>query len=189
MCPQQARIEGEDHLPQPAGHDFLNAPQDTIGLLGHKGTLLAHGQPVVLQDPQVLCRAPAAGHPLTCIDACGYSSPGARLYTCTYIKLAQILEATLLGYHGIPLRQVLAISQQGYVTQTKCHLNMLQIPRASSLRMSSCLAAQLCTVQPPLMGWLHRGTSTMVEEIHPNLAWLCSTNLPRQLQQDHIIKS
>ena len=38
---------------------LVNAPQETIGLLGHQSTLLAHGQPVVHQDPQVLlCRAP-----------------------------------------------------------------------------------------------------------------------------------
>jgi len=33
---------------------FLNTPQDTIGLLGHRGTLLAHSQPVFHQDTQVL---------------------------------------------------------------------------------------------------------------------------------------
>ena len=57
--PHQGRVEGEDHHPQPAGHALPNAPQDTIGLLGHKATLLAHSQPVVHQDIQVLlCRAP-----------------------------------------------------------------------------------------------------------------------------------
>ncbi|XP_052556631.1 uncharacterized protein LOC128089357 isoform X2 [Tympanuchus pallidicinctus] len=59
MRSHQGRVEGEDHLPQPAGHALFNAPQDAIGPLGHKGTLLAHGQPVVHQDTQVpLCRAP-----------------------------------------------------------------------------------------------------------------------------------
>jgi len=49
----------EDHFPQPVGHALSNTLQDTIGLLGHKGTLLAHGQAVAHQDPQViLCRAP-----------------------------------------------------------------------------------------------------------------------------------
>jgi len=47
MWPHQGRVEEEDHLPRPAGHTLFNAPQDTIGLRGHKGTLLAHGQPVV----------------------------------------------------------------------------------------------------------------------------------------------
>jgi len=58
MWPHQCRVEGEDNLPQPAGHALLNAPQDILGLPGHKGTLLSHGQPVVQQNPQVLlCRA------------------------------------------------------------------------------------------------------------------------------------
>lgn len=31
-------VEGQDHLPKPAGNDLPNARQDTIGLLDHKGT-------------------------------------------------------------------------------------------------------------------------------------------------------
>jgi len=81
MWPHQGREEGEDHLPQPVGHTLCNAPQDGIGLLGHKGTLLAHGQPVVLWDTQVLLLQSSfpAGQPLTCTDACSYSSPGVGL--------------------------------------------------------------------------------------------------------------
>jgi len=45
---------GEDHVPRPAGHTLCNAPLGTIGLLGHLGTPLAHGQPAAHQDPQVL---------------------------------------------------------------------------------------------------------------------------------------
>jgi len=42
----QGRVEGEDPLPWPAGDAPFNAPQDSIDLLGHRGTLLAHCQPV-----------------------------------------------------------------------------------------------------------------------------------------------
>ena len=77
--PGQSRGRGRD-LPRPAGHALLNAPQDTGGLLGHKDTLLAHGQHVVLQNTQ---SSSPVGHPLTCTDACNYSSPGTRLYTCS----------------------------------------------------------------------------------------------------------
>ena len=45
---------GEGNLPHAVGHALFNAPQDTIGLLRHKSTLLAHGQPVVHHDTQVL---------------------------------------------------------------------------------------------------------------------------------------
>ncbi|PKU35685.1 hypothetical protein llap_14008 [Limosa lapponica baueri] len=53
MGSHQGRAEGEDNLPRPAGHTLPDAPQDAIGLLGHKDTLLAHGRPVVHQDSQV----------------------------------------------------------------------------------------------------------------------------------------
>jgi len=59
MWPHQDRFQGEDHLPQPSGHALFNARQDTVGFLGHKGTMLARGLPVVYQDTQfLLCRAP-----------------------------------------------------------------------------------------------------------------------------------
>ena len=41
VWPHQGRAEGKDHLPRPAGHSILSAPQDPIGLLGHQGALLA----------------------------------------------------------------------------------------------------------------------------------------------------
>lgn len=49
---------------------------DPIGLLGLKGTMLAHGQPVGHQDGgcRVLQSSSTAGQPLICIDACDYSS-------------------------------------------------------------------------------------------------------------------
>ena len=54
MWPHHGIVEGEDHLLQPAGHTHFHASQDTICFLGHKGTLLTHGQPVVHQNTQVL---------------------------------------------------------------------------------------------------------------------------------------
>jgi len=41
MRPQQDRVDGEDHLPQPAGHTLFNTPQSTTGSLGHEGIPLA----------------------------------------------------------------------------------------------------------------------------------------------------
>jgi len=42
MGPQWGRAEGEETLPRPAAHTPLNASQETTGLLGSQGTLLAH---------------------------------------------------------------------------------------------------------------------------------------------------
>jgi len=45
--------------PCPGDHALCSAAEGPIGLLSHQGTLLAHGQPAVYQDPQVFpCRAP-----------------------------------------------------------------------------------------------------------------------------------
>ena len=38
----QHRVEGQNHLPQSAGHTSFDAAQDTVSLLGCKGTLLAY---------------------------------------------------------------------------------------------------------------------------------------------------
>jgi len=59
MGPHQGSVEGEENLPQPAGHTPPNAPQETIGLLGSQGTLLAHGSLVVPQHSQVPLRRAA----------------------------------------------------------------------------------------------------------------------------------
>lgn len=42
MCPHQGRVEGKNHLPQPASHALFNTPQNTIRLLYHTGMLLLH---------------------------------------------------------------------------------------------------------------------------------------------------
>lgn len=56
MWPQEDREEREDHLLLSAGHILCNIPQNVADLLGHKGTLMAHGQPVAHQDSQILFR-------------------------------------------------------------------------------------------------------------------------------------
>jgi len=58
MWPRQGWKKGRHHLPLPAGNTLPNAAQDIIHLLCSKGTLLAHVQPGVHQDPQVFfCQA------------------------------------------------------------------------------------------------------------------------------------
>ncbi|KAK4818851.1 LOW QUALITY PROTEIN: hypothetical protein QYF61_020070 [Mycteria americana] len=58
----QSRVEGQNHLPRPAGHASFDAAQDTVGLLGCERTLLAHVQLFVHQYPQVLFRRAALAH-------------------------------------------------------------------------------------------------------------------------------
>ncbi|KAM9510117.1 zinc finger protein 131-like isoform 4-T9 [Guaruba guarouba] len=55
----ESRVEGQDHLPRPAGHAPLDAAQHTVGFLGWKRTLLAHVKLLINQHPQVLFRRAA----------------------------------------------------------------------------------------------------------------------------------
>ncbi|KAK4828850.1 LOW QUALITY PROTEIN: hypothetical protein QYF61_000907 [Mycteria americana] len=58
----QSRVEGQNHLPRPAGHAAFDAAQDTVGLLGCERTLSAHVQLFVHLYPQVLFRRAALDH-------------------------------------------------------------------------------------------------------------------------------
>ncbi|KAK4831083.1 hypothetical protein QYF61_015281 [Mycteria americana] len=50
----QSRVEGQNHLPRPAGHASFDAAWDTVGLLGCECTLLARVQLFIHQYPYVL---------------------------------------------------------------------------------------------------------------------------------------
>ncbi|KAK4823599.1 hypothetical protein QYF61_003799 [Mycteria americana] len=50
----QSRVEGQNHLPRPAGHASFDAAQDMVGLLGCERTLLAHVWLFIHQYLQVL---------------------------------------------------------------------------------------------------------------------------------------
>ncbi|KAK4810926.1 hypothetical protein QYF61_013334 [Mycteria americana] len=53
----ESGAEGQNHLPQPAGHASFDAAQDTIGFLSCKRTSLAHVLLFIHHYPQVLlCR-------------------------------------------------------------------------------------------------------------------------------------
>jgi len=58
----QSRAEGQNPLPQPAGHSSLDAAQDMVGLLSCEWTLVAHIKLLIHQDPHVLLSR-AALHP------------------------------------------------------------------------------------------------------------------------------
>ncbi|PKU47025.1 hypothetical protein llap_2678 [Limosa lapponica baueri] len=56
--PHQCQVQGDNRFPSLAGHSISDTSQDAIGHLGYLGTLLAHIQPAVDQDSQVLfCQA------------------------------------------------------------------------------------------------------------------------------------
>ena len=54
VSPEQSRVEGQNHLPRPAGHASSDAAQDTDGFLGCECTLVAHVQLFIHQYSEVL---------------------------------------------------------------------------------------------------------------------------------------
>ena len=54
---------GQDDFPSPAHHTIPDTSQDTIGLLGHLGTMLAHIQLTVHQYTKVPFHQAALEHP------------------------------------------------------------------------------------------------------------------------------
>jgi len=53
MQSHQGSVKREENQSRPTNHTSSNTPQDATGLLGQKGTVLAHDYPAVHQDPQV----------------------------------------------------------------------------------------------------------------------------------------
>jgi len=68
----QSGVEGQNHLPRPAGHASLDAAQDTVGRLGCECTLVAHVKFFIYQYPQILLlRAalnPFISHPVLIVE-------------------------------------------------------------------------------------------------------------------------
>ncbi|KAK4827563.1 hypothetical protein QYF61_019187 [Mycteria americana] len=54
MGSHKSGVEGQNHLPQPAGHASFDAAQDTVGFLGCKCTLPGHVELLINQHPHVL---------------------------------------------------------------------------------------------------------------------------------------
>jgi len=50
----QSRVEGQNHLPRPAGHVSLDVAQDMVGLLGCERTLPGHADLLINHHHQVL---------------------------------------------------------------------------------------------------------------------------------------
>jgi len=53
----QSTVEGQNHLPQRAGHTAFDAAEDAVGLLGCQSTLLGHVDLLVNQHPLTTLRA------------------------------------------------------------------------------------------------------------------------------------
>lgn len=102
MLPHQDRAEGEDPLLQPAVQAIFSAHRDSIGLLGHKGSLLAQLLTTeTLGSP--LQSSFAAAQPPTSTDVCGPSSPAVGLCSCPHCTAPPPAKTDLLNYEELQL--------------------------------------------------------------------------------------
>lgn len=69
-----------DYLLAPAGCTIADTSQDAAGLLGHLGTLLAHGQLSIEQHPQILFSCQTERPNLAVDSALGLFSPSEACY-------------------------------------------------------------------------------------------------------------
>ncbi|KAK4830254.1 hypothetical protein QYF61_009321 [Mycteria americana] len=118
----QSRVEGQNHLPQPAGHTSFDAAQDTVGLLGCKRTLLAHVQLFIHQYPQVLlCKAdlnPFIPQPVLISEVAltQLQDPALGLAEPHEVHMGPLLQLVQVPLDGIPsLRRVTCTTQLGVI--------------------------------------------------------------------------
>ncbi|PKU40437.1 sterol regulatory element-binding protein cleavage-activating hypothetical protein [Limosa lapponica baueri] len=114
MGPHQGRAEGQDDLPPPAGHTLPDAPQDAIGLLGHKGTLLAPGHPIVHQDSQVF-RLRAALQQVT---------PNLYWYMGLFLPRCSTLHLSLLKFIRFLSAQLSSLSRSHWIQRDPAHITL-----------------------------------------------------------------
>jgi len=81
MWSLHGRVEHKDHLPECAGHAAFKAPKDTTCLLGHSGTLLPHGQPVIHRNTQALLRRAPCQQVFPSLYWCKLYSENSQLYS------------------------------------------------------------------------------------------------------------
>ncbi|KAK4824898.1 hypothetical protein QYF61_021138 [Mycteria americana] len=120
--PHQCRVQGHDHFPTPAGHTIFETSQDTIGFLGHLGTLLAHIQAAVNQHPQVLfcwaafqplCPKPVALHGLAVTQVQDLALGLVKPHT---VGLGPLIQPVQIPLQSLPtLKQINTPAQLGVI--------------------------------------------------------------------------
>ena len=105
VWPHQHWIKGKDHLPWPASNIWSSAAEDTFALLSCKGTLLAHTQGGVHQDPKVLsCQVafqPSGPQPVLLVH--GVVPPQKQNFALPLIALHEVLVSPFLQPVEVPL--------------------------------------------------------------------------------------
>ncbi|GAB0196099.1 cAMP-dependent protein kinase inhibitor alpha [Grus japonensis] len=114
----QSRVEGQDHLPRPAGHTSFDAAQDTVAFLGCKRTLPAHVELLINQYPQVpLLKAalnPFSAQPVVVL---GIALTHVQDLALGLVELHEVHMGPLLQPVKVPLDGIPSLQQVNRSTQ------------------------------------------------------------------------
>ncbi|GAB0180669.1 cAMP-dependent protein kinase inhibitor alpha [Grus japonensis] len=114
----ESRIEGQNHLPRPAGHASFHAAQDTIGFLGCKCTLPAHVQLFVYQYPYVLlCRAALNPFIFQPVWIPGVALTQVQNLALGLVEPHEVHMGLLLKLVQVPLDGILSLRHVNHTTQ------------------------------------------------------------------------
>ena len=122
----QSGAEGQNHLPQPAGHASFGAARDTIGLLGCESTLPGRVEFLVNQHHQVLRAAlnPCIPQPLFVV---GIAPAHVQDLTLGLGELHEVRAAPLLELVWVPLDAIPSLQCVDRTTQLGVVADLLRV--------------------------------------------------------------
>jgi len=114
----QSRVEGQNHLPQPAGHASLDVAQDTVGLLGCKCTLPVHVELLIHHYPLVLLLR-AALEPLSAqpVFVFGIAPTQVQDLALALVELHEVHTGAPLQPVKVPLNGIPSLQCVNHTTQ------------------------------------------------------------------------
>lgn len=140
------------HYPWPAGNPLPKAAQETIGLLCHEGTCLAHGQPGVQQDPQVLlCKAafqPVGPQPVLVHE--GFFS---SLYRILHFQLLNFIRLLLTCFSILSRSLWTAAQPSGVSTAPPNFIPFSNLLREHSFLSPRSVMKRLNSIGPSINPW------------------------------------
>ena len=146
---QQSRAEGENPLPQPAGHAAGDAAQDTVGFLSCERTLLAH----------IVCM-----HVRVCVQVCGGVSACAHPCLCMPVHIVAWRWCMCLPMPGVCMPVHVWVCAHAYVhgSSACAHPCLYMCTHVPAWVWAHVCARQRCICSP------------MPELRMPMHAWMCA---------------
>jgi len=141
----QIGLNGQNHLPRPAGHAVFDAAQDTAGLLVCECTLSAEVQLFIHQYPQVLLRAalnPFIRQPVSIVGI----APTVVQYPA--LALLNLMRFTWAHFSSLSRSLWMAFHPSGVSTAPFSLVSSANLLRVHSLLLSMSLMKLLNSTRP-----------------------------------------